>query len=95
MSKYRSLNICLTDLPKERMYKSEKNGKIYISLSTYDYDEPDQYENDFSISLPLTKEERERKDKGETINRIFVGNGKIWKSGQTQPAQQDIDDLPF
>ncbi|MFC0605920.1 hypothetical protein [Winogradskyella pulchriflava] len=91
----RTMSICLTDLPKERIFKHE-NGKMYLNLSTYDYDKPDQFDNDFSVSLPLTKEEIEKKKSGEKVERIFLGNGKIWPDKQLQPiSQEEQDDLPF
>lgn len=89
------MSICLTDLPKDRIL-SHSNGKLYLNLSTYDYDETDKYDNDFSVSLPLNKEELARKKQGETVNRIFLGNGRIWEDKGMQPAKdEDIDDLPF
>lgn len=96
MSRNRTLSICLTDLPKDRILKHE-NGKMYLNLATYDYDEPDRYDNDFSVSLPLTKEEIERKKNGEKVNRIFLGNGKIWEDqNKTRPVtEEEKDDLPF
>lgn len=95
MGKYRTMSVCLSDIPKERFYKHE-NGKIYLQLSTYDKDETDQYGNDFSVSLPRTKEENERIGNGEKLDRIFCGNGKIWedKKPVMQPVE-DVDDLPF
>jgi hypothetical protein len=91
----RTMSICLTDLPKERIFKHE-NGKMYLNLSTYDYEAPDKFDNDFSVSLPLTKDELERKKNGQTINRIFLGSGKIWPDKQGQPlTQEEQDDLPF
>ena len=91
----RTLSICLTDLPKERIVKAD-NGKLYLNLATYDLDAPDRFDNDFSVSLPLTKEEIERKKAGETVNRIFLGNGRIWEDKQAQPiSKEEADDLPF
>lgn len=96
MGKNRTMSICLTDLPKERIMKHE-NGKMYLNLATYDYDQPDKYDNDFSVSLPLTKEEIERKKAGEKVERIFLGNGRIWPDqNKMQPITEDEeDDLPF
>ncbi len=89
------MSICLTDLPKDRILK-HPNGKLYLNLATYDYDEPDKFDNDFSVSLPLTKEEIERKKAGEKVDRIFLGNGRIWEDKGMQPAkEEDFDDLPF
>lgn len=88
--KMRTMSICLSDLPKEKMVKPA-NGKIYISLTSWDNDEPDQYDNDFSITISKTKEEIA--EKAETI---YVGNGRIWESKAAEPiTEEDADDLPF
>ena len=54
----RTISICVSDIPKERLLKHE-NGKVYMNLSTYDYEERDRFDNDFSVSMALTKEEIE------------------------------------
>ncbi|CAA0253728.1 hypothetical protein V2605_03605 [Tenacibaculum maritimum] len=91
----RTMSICLSDIPKERILKHEK-GKLYLPIQTYDYDEPDRYDNDFSVSISPTKEELEAKKNGEKINRVFIGNGRIWEDrGMQQATEEDIDDLPF
>lgn len=93
--KSRSLSICVSDIPKERLLKHE-NGKVYMNLSTWDYDEPDKFGNDFSVSMSPTKEEIDRRKAGEKVDRIFVGSGKIWEQKEMQPlAEDDHDDLPF
>lgn len=93
--KSRTMSICVSDIPKERLLKHD-NGKIYMLLQTYDYDEPDKYDNDFSVSLSLTKEENEAKKAGVKVDRIFVGNGRIWPDKGLQPiSEEDVDDLPF
>ena len=60
--KTRTMSICLSDIPKDRILKHE-NRKLYLPLQTYDYDEPDKYDNDFSVSISLNKEEIESKKK--------------------------------
>lgn len=91
----RTLSICLTDLPKDRIIKHE-NGKLYLNLATYDYDAPDKYDKDFSVSIPLNKEEIEAKKNGATVNRVFLGSGRIWPDKGGQPiSEADKDDLPF
>ena len=94
--KSRTMSICLSDIPKEKIVKHE-NGKLYLNISTWDNDEPDMYDNDFSVSIPLSKEELERKKGGEEIKRVFLGNGRIWEQkSSTQPAtEEETDDLPF
>jgi|GEM_PF-1327917 len=95
IAKLRTLNICLSDLPREKMFLSEKTGKIYINLQTWDYDQTDQYNNDFSITIPLSKEEIEAKKNGQKVPLTFVGNGKIIKSElYVRPLGND-DKLPF
>jgi hypothetical protein len=91
----RTMSICLSDIPKERILKHE-NGKLYLPIGTYDYDEPDKFDNDFSVSISPTKEEIEKKKAGEKINRVFIGNGRIWPDKGMQTAtEQETDDLPF
>ena len=96
MAKNRSFSICLTDIPKDRISK-HKNGKLYLNLTSFDYNEPDQYGNHFSVSLPLTEKEKADKDKGKEVKRVFLGNGKIWQdTDNTQQATpEETDDLPF
>ena len=90
----RSLSICLTDIPKDKITKAS-NGKLYLSLNTYDYDEPDKFDNDFSVSVSRTKEELEKIKNGEKLNRIFLGNGRIWEDTTQQPTEEEVDKLPF
>jgi len=94
--KSRTMSICLSDIPKDRI-KKHTNGKLYLSISTWDNDEEDQYGNDFSVSITPTKEENDRRKAGEKVDRIFIGNGKIWpqKETMTQPSAADLDDLPY
>ena len=93
--KNRTMSICVTDIPKEKILK-HANGKMYLNLQTWDNDEPDQFGNDFSVSIPLTKEEVESKKAGNDVKRTYLGNGKIWEDKSMQPiTQEDQDDLPF
>ena len=84
-------SICLTDIPKEKITKSEKNGKIYLNINVFINDEPDQYNNNGAIAIQQSKEEREAKAK-----RVYIGNVKF---SQQQPAQAApaavLNDLPF
>lgn len=93
--KRRTMSICLSDIPKDKIIK-HTNGKLYLPIETWDYDAPDQFDNDFSVSVSHNKEEIERINAGEKINRVFIGNGRIWEQKtNTKPAtEEDLDDLP-
>lgn len=94
----RTMSICLTDLKEKAADKIVKaaNGKLYIQIETYDYDEPDKYDNDFSVSVSRSKEEIERAKAGEKIDRAFIGNGRIWEDqAPTAPTPDEVNDLPF
>lgn len=90
------MSICLSNIPKDKILKHD-NGKLYLNLETWDNEEPDQYDNDFSVSIPLSKDELEAKKNGEEVKRVYLGNGRIWEPKEKmQPAkEEDIDDLPF
>jgi len=64
-------------------------------LETFDYDTRNDYNQDFSISMPRTDEEKARIEKGETIPLLFVGNGIIWPDATRALTQEEIDDLPY
>lgn len=92
----RTMSICLSEIPKDRILKHE-NGKLYLNLQTWDNEEPDQFDNDFSVSIPFTEKELKAKKNGEEVKRIYLGNGRIWEpKDKIQPAtEEDTDDLPF
>lgn len=102
--KRRTMSICLTDIPKEKILIHE-NGKKYLMLETWDNDEPDKYDNDFSVSVCFNKDEIERSKAGEKINRTYLGNGKIWEpvvkmreatpEDIAQMENEEESDLPF
>jgi hypothetical protein len=59
-----------------------------MNLTTYDYDVPDQFGNHFSVSLPLTEHQIKQKENDEKIQRVFLGNGKIWEDSTRQITQK-------
>lgn len=89
-------SICLTDIPKDKIVTSEKNGKKYLNITIWINDEPDQFNNNGSISINQTKEQREAKEK-----KVYIGNLKYATQQQKQEAapvsaQPKIyDSLPF
>ena len=95
-------SICLTDIPKDKITVSEKNGKKYLNIDLWidTEKEADQYGNICGIKVSQTKAEREAKVKAQ-----YIGNLKApRKQGEagvapttaapTQPAKAP-DDLPF
>lgn len=102
--KRRTFSICLTDIPKEKILIHE-NGKKYLNLETWDNDEPDKYDNDFSVRVCLSKYEIERKKGGEEIKSFYLGNGRIWEvvpkmresteADFVKEENDEHDDLPF
>ena len=88
-------SICLSDIPKEKITTSEKNGKKYLNFNLWVNDEKDQYGNIGSINVSQTKEERESGAK-----KVYFGNIKpVERNSPQQSANtqsNDLeDDLPF
>ncbi len=83
------ISICLSDIPKENITKSDKNGKSYISLVVNSRKEPDQFGNTLTVTVSQTKIERERKEK-----KTYVGSGKEYNYKPTN-KDSDTDDLQF
>lgn len=94
--KRRTMSLCLSEIDKSKIFKHE-NGKMYLSIDTYDYDQPDKYDNDFSVSISFTKEEVEKKKAGEEVARVYLGNGRIWEDiDKMKPiTEEEKDDLPW
>ena len=97
-NKLLNASICMNDLIDQLkaghycFNKSEKNGKTYVSLAIWLNDIKDEYGNNASISLAKPKEKKDDKT-------IYVGNGKFFESGPSEPSESDItnliDKLPF
>lgn len=96
-----SASIDLKKIDKTKIV-NHKNGCAYFNITIIIGDEKNQYEQDTSICISQSKEERERKDK-----RIYLGNGKTVydkpksDTSQTNNSQEGNildntnDDLPF
>lgn len=89
-------SICLTDLnslakQQHASVTRAKNGKIYIDVSLFEFDEQDQYNNIGSIQAKTTKEEP----------NIYIGNykrGRVTETPKIEIQEGDLleeDDLPF
>jgi hypothetical protein len=84
-------NICLSKIDKNKIYKSEKTGELYLGVSLWLNDQPDQYGNTASLVVTATKEEREAKAKA-----VYLANFKPLPKSEPVPAtKEDCDDLPF
>jgi hypothetical protein len=95
MSKLYNGSICLSDLPKEKITTSEKNGKKYLNFNLWVNDAEDQYGNIGSLNVAQTKEQREAGEK-----RVYFGNIKEVKKAepQQQPGSantEEFTDIPF
>lgn len=95
MSKLYNGSICLTDIPKEKITTSEKNGKNYLNINVWVNDELDQYGNIGSIQLSQSKAEREASEK-----KVYIGNIKHPQAAATPHnaapvSNAAIEDLPF
>lgn len=90
------LDICLSDIPKDRIKKSEKNNKSYASIIVDERKEPDQYGNTHTLYMGMTKEEREAKSAKQYVGSgkeyVFSGSPKTAAAPATAP---DSEDLPF
>lgn len=76
---FRSISICLSDIPKEFITKSEKNGKSYTKIIVSDKDAKDQYGNDVFVTVDQWKPDPNYK--------------KTEKEQENNPATED--GLPF
>lgn len=103
MSAIAQASICLSDIPREAITTSKKNGKKYLNLSIFINDETSQHGTNVGIAVGQTQEQREAKEP-----KVYLGNGKVVyvngsvevaaKQGQTQAAQNSADDdqdFPF
>lgn len=62
--------ICLSDIPKEKIFTSEKTGKKYVDLVLDEFrNGANSWGQTHSVSISQSKEEREAK-----TDKVFVGN---------------------
>lgn len=68
-------SLCLTDMVEKAKaghsaFKKAKNGKIYVAITEWVNDDPDQFGNHASFLLNSTKEQKDAEGK------VYIGNGK-------------------
>lgn len=96
MSKFLTGSICLTDIvahlnaKHSAFSKSEKNGKIYVSIKQWLNDDPDQYGNHASIQLNSTQDGKERDKAANGGKEVYIGNMKVQTTGGAAPADNDL-----
>ena len=86
---FRSVSICLSDLPPEHITKSEKNGKKYIKLNISDHDKPDKYNHDVSVTIDTWKPDPNYKKNKEKSQPDAADS---YRESLEDP---DSDNLPF
>lgn len=72
--------------------KAESNGHVYVNILVWENDEPDKFNNNFSVQLNAAK------DADESQKKQYIGNLKYVAANVTPPQDSDIPDvgdLPF
>ena len=80
--------INLTKIQKDKLFKSEKTGAIYLDVKIAERQAPDNYGNTHTLYIQKAKEDE----------KIYIGEGKAvqFESAQTRPSSTiGRDDLPF
>lgn len=95
-----NLSLCLSDIPKDKIKQSEKNGKKYLSVNIrMKKDGKDQYGQDIYAIVAQTKDER-----AAGVEKIYIGSGEYvtFSAGdptatelEAAPVAYNTDDLPF
>jgi len=89
-----TISVCLSDLPKDKITTSEKNGKKYINLVVDARKEKTQYGETHTVYISQSKEEREAKQ-----TKVYVGSGReyVFNAQQEQSAkiQRPVVELPI
>lgn len=85
------LKIDVTKIDKNRLFKSDKTGAIYLDATLMLKDQDDQYGNRGMILESVSKEERTQGVRGN-----ILGNAKVFEQQGEKSAPIDVDnDLPF
>jgi len=97
MSQFFNGSICLSDIPKDKITESTKNGKKYLNVVIWLNDE-EKFGNIGSIQVSQTKDEREAKTPKQYIGNFKKPEAKP-DAGIPQsnggPSEGEIGDLPF
>ena len=75
-----NLSICVSDIPKTKINKSDKNGKSYLNITVSAKKEPDKFGNTHTVYISQSKDE-----KGD---KTYIGSGKEYVfKGSEQTTQ--------
>lgn len=94
-----NISICLTDIPKEKITTSEKNGKKYLNIVVDKRKEVSKFGETHTVFISQSKEEREAKS-----DKKYIGGGKEFifdKKEEIQVVEAEViepqpsNDLPF
>ena len=87
--------IDLTKIDKSRLFKSEKTGSIYLDIVMIET--PKSEFNDYVILQSISKEEREKGEKGNILgNADNVTKKEDAPETDTKKSEKvEDDDLPF
>lgn len=92
MADLMTASINVSKIDKSKLVQGKQG--LYLNLTIWKNDEPNQFGNDVSIQQSLTKEEREA-----GAPKIFLGNGKTVTKGDgnkpAAPSEASKDGLPF
>ena len=85
------LSICVSDIPKIEI-KIADNGMLYMNIVVQKMKAPDKFDNDLTVYMGQTKEERIAKS-----DKCYIGKGRTYEftegTGQ-QPTQEEIESAP-
>jgi len=85
-----SFSICLSDIPKDKIQVSEKNGKKYLNLNQFvDTEQESKYGTHGSITISQSKDEREAK-----APKVYIGNATVYYSSEEQAKQAPVQQSP-
>ncbi len=83
------LSICLSDIPKGEIKKAD-NGKFYCNIVVQKMKEKDKYDNDLTIYMGQTKEQRDANE-----GKNYIGKGKTYEfTGVKTPSAEEIQSAP-
>ncbi len=104
-------SLCLTEIielanNKHSAFTKAQNGKIYFNILVWENDEPDKFNNNFSVQLNAAKDAPEDQKKKYIGNLKYVATnaqpvqgsdlpapGTLEAAFDTKPAP--VDDTPF